>query len=270
MIYIDNTKLEKPNQKWLDKAAILLQSLEEAANNEDRNKIIDQNHRIWKLLKDHLKELSYGKCWYSETKNPYSHLHIDHFRPKKRTEDIFDKHNRIKDGYWWLTFDITNYRLCGSVGNVKKGDHFAVKYNRVLQPGPISDEVYYFLDPTVKEDVKLLNFDNNGTIKPSAPENVEKWNHDRAKYTIEYLDLNYPDLQEARRLKWQEATIIIKEINRLNTIYNNEPTNQNKSNKELEISKLRTMLSPEQELTSTVRSCLRASGEDWAYKLLEE
>lgn len=270
MIYIDNTKLEKPSQKWLDKTAILLKKLEDTVDNDERNRIIDLNHRIWKLLKDSLKKLSYGKCWYSETKNPYSHLHIDHFRPKKRVEDIFEKDNPIKNGYWWLTFDISNYRLCGSIGNIKKSDHFAVKYNRVTQPGPISDEVYYFLDPTVKEDVKLVNFDNNGIIKPAAPEILEKWNYDRAKYTIEYLDLNYPELQEVRQLKWQYTTIIIKEVNRLNSIYNNEPTNQNKSNKDIETNKLRAMLSPEQELTSIVRSCLRASGEDWAYKLLEE
>jgi hypothetical protein len=91
MIYIDNTKLDKPNQKWLDKAATLLQKLEGAVSNEERNKIIDQNHRVWKLLKDSLKKLSHGKCWYSETRNVYSHPHIDHFRPKKRSEDIFDK-----------------------------------------------------------------------------------------------------------------------------------------------------------------------------------
>lgn len=270
MIYIDNTKLEKPTQRWMDRAALLLKNLEEAANNDERNKIIDQNHRVWKLLKDSLKKLSYGKCWYSETRNVYSHPHIDHFRPKKRAQDIFDKKNPTKDGYWWLTFDVTNYRLCGSVGNVKKNDHFAVKYNRVLEPGPVSDEVYYFLDPTNKEDVKLLNFDNNGTVIPSAPEAFEKWDFERAKYTIEYLDLNYSDLQEARKIKWQATTLIIKEVNRLNSIYNDEPTNQNKNNRETEKNKLRAMLSPEQELTSTVRSCLRASGEDWAYKLLEE
>lgn len=269
-MYINSEKLTIPNQKWLNRASQLLKELEESSNVDDRNKIIDKNHRIWKLLKDTLKELSYGKCWYSETKNPYSHLHIDHFRPKKRVEDIFDKSNPLKDGYWWLTFDYKNYRLCGSVGNVKKGNHFAVKYNKVNQPAPISDEVYYFLDPIVKDDVKLLNFDNDGNIKPAAPENIEKWNYERAKYTIEYLDLNYSDLKEVRRLKWQETTVIIKEVNRLNVIFNNEPTNQNKFNKDSEIEKLRKMISPEQELTSTVRSCLRASGQDWAYKLLEE
>lgn len=270
MNYIDITKINMPSQKWLDKAAILLSKLENAQDISERNIIIDQNHRVWKLIKESLKELSYGKCWYSETRNPYSHLHIDHFRPKKSAEDIFDKKKRLKDGYWWLTFDISNYRLCGSVGNVKKGDHFAVKYNRVCDPGPITDEVCYFLDPTNREDVKLLNFDNNGNANPAAPESIEPFDNARGKYTIEYLDLNYPDLQEARRLKWQEATMIIKEVNRLSSIFNNEPTNQNKHNRESEKNKLRVMLSPEKELISTVRSCLRASGEDWAYKLLEE
>ncbi len=270
MMYINFDKLNVPQKKWLDKATELLELLEKSTTVEERNSIIDKNHRFWKVFKNSFKELSHNKCWYSETNNPYSHLHIDHFRPKKRVEDIFDKATPSRDGYWWLTFDYRNYRLCGSVGNTKKNDHFAVKYNRVNSPAPISDEVYYFLDPTVKEDVKLLNFDNNGDIKPAAPENLEKWNYDRAKYTIEYLDLNYSDLKEIRRLKWQETSSLIKQVNSLNLLFNKEPTNQNKYNKDCEIEKLRKMLSPEQELTSTVRSCLRSSGQDWAYKLLEE
>jgi hypothetical protein len=84
------------------------------------------------------------------------------------------------------------------------------------------------------------------------------------------LDLNYSDLKEIRRLKWQETSSLIKQVNSLNLLFNKEPTNQNKYNKDCEIEKLRKMLSPEQELTSTVRSCLRSSGQDWAYKLLEE
>lgn len=270
MMYIDFSKLRTPEKKWLDKATHLLKELEESNSIDERNKLIDKSHRYWKLFKAILKELSHNKCWYSETKNPYSHLHIDHFRPKKRVEDIFDEENGNRDGYWWLTYDYRNFRLCGSVGNSKKNDHFAVKYNKVTHPGPTSDEVYYFLDPTVKDDVKLLNFDNDGNVKPAAPEKYEKWNYDRAKYTIDYLDLNYSDLKEVRKIKWQETTILIKEVNRLNLLYNEEPTNQNKSNKDNVIDKIRSMLSPDQDLTSTVRSCLRSSGQDWAYKLLEE
>ncbi len=270
MMYINFDKLKTPQKKWLDKASELRKELEAAKSIEARNKLIDKYHLYWKLFKVSFKELSHSKCWYSETKNPYSHLHIDHFRPKKRVADVFDKITPVRDGYWWLTFDYKNYRLCGSVGNTKKGDHFAVRYNKVYSPAPICDEVYYFLDPTVKDDVKLLNFDNNGDVKPAAPEHFEKWNYDRAKYTIEYLDLNYLDLKELRKLKWQEATEIIKKVNLLNATFNQEPTNQNKYNKDVEIDKLRNMISPEQDLTSTVRSCLRASGQDWAYKLLEE
>jgi len=270
MMYIDLKKLSIPEDKWIAKSKKLLKELEDSETIEERNNLIDKSHRYWKLFKNQLKALSYNKCWYSETRNPYSHLHVDHFRPKKRVEDIYSINQRIRDGYWWLTYDFTNYRLCGSVGNSKKNDHFAVKYNKVTSPGPISDEVYYFLDPTVKEDVKLLNFDNDGNAIPAVPEKFEKWNFERAKYTIEYLDLNYDDLKESRRLKWQETTELIKRVNFKNESFNLEPTNQNKSNRDFEIEKLRLMLSPREELTSTVRSCLRASGQDWAYKLLEE
>ena len=86
-------------------------------------------------------------------------------------------------------------------------------------------------------------------LKPAAPENIEKWNYTRAKYTIDYLNLNYSDLTEIRKLKWQETTVLIKEVNRLNTLFNEEPTNQNNNNKNNEIDKIRKMLSPDQELT---------------------
>ena len=115
-------------QEWLDKARIATNELEAAADRAVRNKIIDKYSHLWRELKTPLLSLSHGKCWYSETKDAYSYRHVDHFRPKKKTRGA-DKKVRDKDGYWWLAFVAENYRLCGSVGNQKKSNHFPLRAN---------------------------------------------------------------------------------------------------------------------------------------------
>ena len=39
---------------------------------------------LWRDLKDALSALTYGKCWYSESRNPTADKEVDHFRPKNR------------------------------------------------------------------------------------------------------------------------------------------------------------------------------------------
>ncbi|MBC73226.1 MAG: hypothetical protein CMH47_13365 [Muricauda sp.] len=268
MMFIDRNRVQVLNQKWSDKSAELLQAMENTENVEERNKIIDKHHRYWKLFKSLLKSISYNKCWYSETRNPYSHYHVDHFRPKKKVIELDGKTER--EGYWWLTFDFTNYRLCGSVGNTKKSNHFAVEYNKVTVPGPIDDEGHYLLDPFKREDVQLLNFNQEGRAVESVPEDKGKWQHNRARYTIEVLDLNYPDLVEERKQKWMEVSLLIKSVNKLEGELNEAPSATKQANLEAKKNELRKLLAPCSELTATVKACLRSSGQDWAYRLLEE
>lgn len=267
MMYIDKNKINISNPRWLEKTTELLVEMNESNSTAERNEIIDKNHRYWKLFKEHLKKISYNKCWYSETRNPYSHYHIDHFRPKKKVIEIDESE---RDGYWWLSFDYNNFRLSGSVGNTKKSNFFAVKYNKVVEPGPLDDEGYYLLDPCCKEDTILLNFSQDGRAIESSPENEEKWHFERAKYTIEKLDLNYPDLVEARLQKWQDVTILIKKVNKLNVDYNQQTTATKLAELNSAKNEIRRLIAPCSELTSTVRSCLRASGQNWAYGILEE
>lgn len=267
MMYIDKNKIQVLNNKWTIKTTQFLVAMKNATTKLERDDIIDKHHGYWKVFKNQLKAISHNKCWYSETRNPYSHYHVDHFRPKKKVVE-YDTSER--DGYWWLTFDFTNYRLAGSVGNTKKANHFAVSYNKVVAPGPINDEGYYLLDPCCKEDVNLLNFSQDGRAVESAPQNEEKWNYERANYTIDKLDLNYPDLVEARLQKWQDVTFLIKEVNKLNTEYNQLATASKLSELNAAKNDIRKLLAPSSELTATVRSCLRASGQSWAYRVLEE
>lgn len=267
MIYIDNATIT-PNEKWLAKAKSLTDALKAAANDEERFKIIEKNHRIWKILKNSLSKISYGKCWYSEAKEIYSHYHVDHFRPKKKALDI---NNVDQGGYWWLAFDWKNYRLMGSVGNSKKGDYFPVKRNKAkLHTDPIRDEIYYLLDPSSKEDVKLLNFEETGKAIPTASEKLANWSFTRAKETIEWYDLNYEDLKEERKRIWR---ITVNEILETQFLIDEFEETQS-ANIEGELfskyESFRKKIAPCTELSATYRSCLRSSGFDWAQRIIEE
>lgn len=267
MIFININKLN-PSQKWLAKANDLLLELKKYKDDKDkRDEIIDKNHSFWKKLKGDLKELNFGKCWYSDAHEIYSHYHVDHFRPKKKAVDIDGSE---RDGYWWLAFEYTNYRLSGSVGNTKKGDFFAVKSNCAICPEDnYEDEIIYFLDPTKKNDFKKLNFDESGKIIPSNP-NKNHWENKKAIYTIDKLHLDYPDLEEARRIKWKKTKTLIDEVDIAEAEYNENPSTRKEEKLENKLEEVRKILAPDEELLSTVRACLRASRKDWARHLLEE
>ncbi|MFY9853140.1 MAG: hypothetical protein WAK26_04590, partial [Terracidiphilus sp.] len=112
---------------WLAESARLtveLAALQAADNVKGRNDLIDANSDHWGELKPWLEALSHGKCWFSETRDEFSHYDVEHFRPKKLVRDTLGS---VRDGYWWLAFDYTNYRLCGNVGNRKKGNCFPLQ-----------------------------------------------------------------------------------------------------------------------------------------------
>lgn len=273
MIYIDINRLEHElPDGWLAKADELLRKMLDAGEDKvARNSIIEKNERMWKDLKNGLKKLSYGKCWYSEAREIYSHYHVDHFRPKIKSVDVFQiEENRNRDGYWWLAFKWNNYRLSGGVGNTKKGNHFAVKQNCASSlDDEIDDEIIYFLDPTQRNDYKKLSINENGQIGP-ANQNEEAWDHIRAKYTVDYLDLNFESLEEARKIKWKRVKMLIDKIDIAEAEYNQNPTAKKLGVLEEKLETMRNMLAPCEELSSTVRACLRASKKDWALALLEE
>ena len=85
-------------KELLDKAVAAQAELEQFPA-EKRAEHIKKNSQIWRDFKQCLSDMSYGKCWYSESPEAQSHLDVDHFRPKleaRREEKICDR------GYEWL------------------------------------------------------------------------------------------------------------------------------------------------------------------------
>ena len=259
-----------PPAEWLERAEELSERLAELQNGateltEGAKEIFDRR-TIWTEIKEDLEHLSFGKCWYSEARENVSYYHVDHFRPKNKSIDLDGSR---KMGYWWLAYDWRNYRISGSVINTAKRDKFAVLRNRAENPAtPIDDELIYLLDPTKQDDVFLLTFNENGEAMPLNP-NGDTWEHKRARYTIEVLNLNNSKLVRARKKVWRNIGKIIESIQQLQLENNRKPSVSLQTKIGALKDEIRQLISPAEEFSSTYRACLLASREDWAISVLQ-
>lgn len=198
---------------WLQRSqdyANQLQALHQEGKIQERNQFIDDHASHWGLLKPWLQVLSHGKCWFSEVRELYSHYDVEHFRPKKEAKAL---DGSVRDGYWYLAFDYTNFRLCGNVGNRKKGRWFPLKAGTIcatFENRCEESEAPYLLDPTDPGDVNLIAFDEEGKAIP-AP-GISEWEVQRVEETILRLKLNkYEPLTVERRKIWQLVSLEIEQ-----------------------------------------------------------
>jgi uncharacterized protein (TIGR02646 family) len=257
---------------WLKKSQEhhdCLVTFEQAGKREERNAYIDKKTSHWGKLKPWLQALSHGKCWFSEVRDLYSHYDVEHFRPKKETKDIKGK---VRDGYWWLAFDYTNYRLCGGVGNKKKGGFFPLNDESLVSEytNQCEDsETPYLLDPTNLYDVLLIAFDEEGKVIPTPTEDIIQWEVQRVEETIKRLKLNEHEvLTEGRRKVWQDVS---REIEgyltaKSKTTKGNNPAVRQKIFTHLE--NIKEMTCTTKELSSVARWCISFRNDRFLNRLL--
>jgi len=251
-----------PDPNWVVRADSVTNQLLAAANINDVHQIIDSNEALWGELKDALLSLSHDKCWYSEAKDKYSYLHVDHFRPKKAAFGI-DKVDY--GGYWWLAFDWRNYRVCGGVGNVNKRDKFAVSRNKAIIPTDVwQDEIIYFLDPCEELDVLKITFNSNGEIMPIH--NIG-WHYEQADYTIKCLKLNCKKLKEARKDVWVKCATLVLETQKLIQEDALNSSAYKKGQIKEKLKQLREFVKPKSEFSATARACLKSTGIEWVMSI---
>lgn len=201
---------------WLaesERLVVQLTELEVQGKRNERNKLIDDNSGHWGQLKPWLLALSSGKCWFSEVRDLYSHYDVEHFRPKKEAKGI---DSTVRDGYWWLAFNYMNFRVCGNVGNRKKGGWFPLKHGSLCssfnQPCEES-ETPYLIDPIDDYDVSLIAYDEEGKVIPMP--GISLWERERVLETVKRLKLNdHVPLAEARRKVWQQVDRLIDDFNK--------------------------------------------------------
>jgi hypothetical protein len=257
---------EEPPQEWLDRAAALTAQLEAAATPEERADIIDANQACWQDLKDWLLRLHHQKCWFSEAKDLFSYWHVEHFRPKKKALDL---QGNEREGYWWLAFQWRNFRICGGVGNSKKGTYFPVRDGTAPASSRhrrIEDEQHVFLDPVRPGDPPLVTFNEEGMLVPQP--GLDAWSDFRVRITAQKFKLNeHEALVEARRDLWQKVRQEVDEIRAIMTdlAQTDSPVLEDRRNKKMR--DLRERTKSDQHLSRVVSECLRTSGYPWAVSL---
>ena len=196
---------------WAQDANNVLQQLIAEADPKRRSEIIEANKRLWAEVKAELARLSNDKCWYTESKQQGTDTDVDHFRPKKRVADVKDKNNP-HPGYWWLAFDLANYRFSciyanrrrrdvesGDVGG--KADHFPLvnEENRAWTPQCDCDEEQpLLLDPCKATDVALITFKEDGEAMPRFDKKDRARAFERADVSISLYNINNSIFVRAR------------------------------------------------------------------------
>ncbi|MBB4700642.1 hypothetical protein [Sphaerisporangium siamense] len=181
-----------------------------------RAAMAENKERIFKAhwtddeVRDPLLALIGQKCWYCETIIQRADVNVDHFRPKS---EVLDEPGHL--GYWWLAYEIENYRItckhCNSGGarfdgvpeGRAKGSRFPLLAGpRAWQPGNERLEQPLLLDPAQQGDPDLLGFDSYGYARrsnaPYSPAEAQS-GVCRADETIRILALNATQITEQRR-----------------------------------------------------------------------
>lgn len=256
-----------PDAAWTTRAKALSDRLDAAATKSERDKIIDDNAALWGELKQWLLQISNGKCWFSEARDCFSHWEVEHYRPKKSSKNL-DGTER-NDGYWWLAFDWLNFRICGNVGNRKKGTFFPLRdgtHHATSGDRNIDDEIPYLLDPTRPEDPLLLSFDENGDAKPL--EGLDDWSKHRVEVSIERYKLSdHEPLRESRRDIWSQCNREVNYCQNLMDELSKAPSATKREQVRQQMLKLNAFVSSDAEFSATACECLRNRKEKWAQRI---
>jgi uncharacterized protein (TIGR02646 family) len=250
------------DQAWLTKAANLTAQLHAAPDSAAREAIIDKNE-IWGEVKDWLLSLSHNKCWFSEAEDVFSTRDVEHFRPKKKCKrKVGQKKSSYEEGYWWLTYSWKNYRICGNVGNSKKGIFFPLLVgSQIATFGGIShlNECHMLLDPASPADPGLLDFIETGKAVPHQDANPSE--RERVETTVKHIRLDFEKLEEARAKVWAKCRLLIEECRDLASRPMGPAERVLVDEKQ---KTLREMVKPHAQFSMTAAACLRKSGVGWA------
>lgn len=158
----------------------------------------------WRPVKDLFTNVLGKKCWYTEVELIGAPLVVDHFRPVCH--------------YWWLAFDVENYRvscpwanspehnaLHGCAGG--KGDNFPLlpPAVRATERSALPNERPVIMDPCNAQDCDLLAFQADGRpiVHPNVQGNADATY--RVQQSMTLLNLDHPDFNSQREQLYHQT-----------------------------------------------------------------
>jgi len=249
---------------WAETERVHVNALEKKTK-EERAAYLKSN-TDWNQWIDKLKEVSHGKCWYTEAPSNSTFWAVEHFRPKNRSKYGEEKDEVLVEGYWWLAYDIENFRLAGSIVNLRraeeesgeilgKGNYFPLYPEKCKPCKPRQNhkhEMPLLLDPTNFKDITLITFDGDGSMIPANPKtDYEKL---KIKKSEEFLALNHPQIKDGRIKTWKVCYGLIEKAEKYHS-YESEPQNEQELNRIYE--EIRAMAQPSSVFTAVVKACIK-------------
>lgn len=151
-----------------------------------------------------------------------------------------------------------NFRVCGNVGNRKKGGWFPLKDGSLCSSFYSQceeSETRYLLDPIDDDDVALIAFDEEGKVIPMP--GISAWEQSRVHETVKRLKLNeHAPLAEARRKVWQKVDLLIADFTttKARCGAGNNPAAKAKLTEVR--ARMRELTDPTAELSAVARLCI--------------
>jgi hypothetical protein len=253
----------------------------------ERKKFFEDNRKsTWghDTLVASLKAVVGNKCWYSEIDLGGADPNVDHFRPKGRVVEVDDnlqKTGHISDGYWWLAFELKNFRLAAQHSNQRrvdeeteggKADFFPVVGERALPTTPYQQifETILPLDPCSASDVSLLWFDPDGnpaySPRTGKPNDFDRR---RVKATIWLYHLDKRDTATPRSKAVAEVRRKLEQADNYYSLWRSAiPCMKSKTSFDKEVAEIAAALADTSPFAGAKRCAVRLAMSD--YDWIEE
>ena len=218
--------------------------------------IIEANEGLWRddRIRNWLLGLFNNKCWYTEASESVSAIHVDHYRPKGKASELDGSE---AEGYWWLAFEWTNYRISGQLINVKKRDVFPIAEGARANPDDplsIKFEAPVLIDP-LTDQAWLVSYekDEDGCIAVAAA-GIDEADKLRAEKTIDILGLNrLPRLNAKRAGVWDGCMQVLADYKGASL----DPQVFKVIYQAKAVTQLRQMTRYDEEFSSIAEACIR-------------
>lgn len=282
MIFVNPKKVSIPHplRTTLDQVTAGLQNVPAA----DRSAYFQANRAAtWghPTVVEALKNVVGDKCWYSEIGLGGADPNVDHFRPKGRVIEVDDqmvKTGHKCEGYWWLAFELFNFRLTSQHSNQRrvdetteggKSDFFPVRGGRAPANTPYAQifEDILPLDPCSASDVSLLWFDPDGN-PVYLPKKNKRTKEDelRIKVTIWLYHLDKQSTATPRRKAVENIQHKLQQADTYHQLWK-KPAQcmQSKASFDREVAEIADLIADNSEFAGAKRCAVRiaASKYEW-------